>query len=150
MTEIAMPRPLQWIAALGFTLAAAAMPSSGSPADAAVAVVRAYYSAVSRRDYRAGFFIWHGRQSYARFRRGYAQTVRASVTPIPPFVSEGAAGSIYTTVRVRVDALLRSGRHQHFAGNYVLRRVNDVPGATAQQRRWHIVSAHLVPVPVGV
>ena len=115
----------------------------------AVEVVRAYYAAVSRHDYRAAFALWHGDQTYPRFRRGYAQTLHATVTPIPPVESEGAAGSLYATVKVRVDALLRSGRHQHFAGSYVLRRVNDVPGATATQRRWHIVSAHLAPVPVG-
>jgi hypothetical protein len=124
----------------------AASPSATS-IDAAVDVVRAYYSAVSRQDYRAAFALWHGQRSYARFRRGYRQTVRATVTPIPPFESEGAAGSVYATVKVRVDALLRSGRQQHFAGSYTLRRVNGVPGSTAAQRRWHIVSAHLVPVP---
>jgi hypothetical protein len=127
-------------------VAVAASPSATS-VDAAVGVVRAYYAAVSRHDYRAAFALWHGRQSYARFRRGYAQTRYATVMPIPPFESEGAAGSLYATVKVRVDALLRSGRHQHFAGSYTLKRVNDVPGSTAAQRRWHIVDARLASVP---
>ena len=127
-------------------LAAAAVPPSATSPDAAVAVVRAYYAAVSQHDYRAAYALWHGRQSYARFRHGYAQTLSATVTPIPPFRSEGAAGSIYTTVTVRVDAVLRSGHHQHFAGSYTLRRVNDVPGSIAAQRRWHIVDARLMPV----
>lgn len=134
------------VTALALVAAAPAPPSAAS-VDAAVAVVRAYYAAVSRHDYRAAFTLWHGHQSYALFRRGYAQTVRAIVTPIPPVESEGAAGSVYATVKVRVDALLRSGRHQHFAGSYTLRRVNDVPGSTVAQRRWHIVDAHLAPVP---
>ena len=127
------------------TLSAAAPPSAGSVA-AAVGVVRAYYAAVSRHDYRAAFALWHGKQSYWQFRRGYARTVRVSFTPIPPVESEGAAGSLYATIRVRVDALLRSGRRQHFTGSYTLRRVNDVPGATAAERRWHIVGARLVPM----
>jgi hypothetical protein len=140
------------LSALAWLLAAtdpvgAAPPGQG--VSAAVGVVRAYYAAVSRHDYRAAFALWHGRQSYARFRRGYAQTVRATVTPIAPFDSEGAAGSVYATVKVRVDALLRSGRYQHFVGSYTLRRVNDVPGSTAAQRRWHIVGAYLAPVPAG-
>ena len=133
------------VAALAL-VAVAAAPSATS-VDAAAGVVRAYYAAVSRHDYRAAFALWHGRQSYARFRRGYAQTRYATVMPIPPFESEGAAGSLYATVKVRVDALLRSGRHQHFAGSYTLKRVNDVPGSTAAQRRWHIVDAHLASVP---
>jgi hypothetical protein len=47
--------------------------------------------------------------------------------------TEGAAGSIYTTVPVVFygDAFRRSA-------DIILRRVNDVPGSTAAQRRWHI------------
>lgn len=128
---------------------AAAAPSRSISIDDAVAVVRAYYAAVSRHDYRTAFALWHGHRTYAQFRRGYTNTARAAVTPIPPFDSEGAAGSIYATIRVRVDSVLCSGRHQHFVGSYTLRRVNDVPGSTIAQRRWHIVSAHLKPVPAG-
>jgi len=128
-----------------FLIAADAAPAPSS-ADAAVDVVRSYYAAVARHDYATAYGLWHGRQSYRQFRRGYARTVRVLVTPVPPFQAEGAAGSTYATVRVHVDALLRSGRHQHFTGSYTLRRVNDVPGSTDAQRRWHIVSAHLVPV----
>jgi hypothetical protein len=137
------------VAVLALAAVAAAAPPPATSVDAAVGVVRAYYAAVSRHDYRAAFALWHGHQSYARFRRGYAQTRYATVTPIPPFESEGAAGSLYVGVKVRVDALLRSGRHQHFTGSYTLRRVNDVPGSTVAQRRWHIVDAHLAPVPAA-
>jgi len=122
-------------------------PASERSVAAAVQVVRNYYSAVSRHDYRAAYRLWHGGQSYTRFRQGYAQTARVTVTPIPPFDAEGAAGSIYVEIRVKVEAVLRSGAHQHFAGSYTLRRVNDVEGSTAAQRRWHIESAHLKPVP---
>jgi len=123
-------------------------PRAGS-VEAAVQVVRDYYAAVSRRDYRGAYAIWHGRQDYSHFRRGYAQTVRADVRPLPPFRIEGAAGSAYADVRVRVDASLRSGKRQHFVGNYVLRRVNDIPGSTAEQRQWRIIDAHLRKVPAG-
>jgi hypothetical protein len=117
--------------------------------DAAVQLVRDYYAAVSRRDYRRAYALWHGRYDYRRFRRGYAQTVHVSVTPLPPFRAEGAAGSVYAEIRVRVDASLRSGMRQHFVGSYRLRRVNDVPGSTSTQRRWHIVDAHLSKLPAG-
>ena len=117
--------------------------------EAAVQVVRDYYAAVSRRDYRGAYAIWHGHQDYSHFRRGYAQTVRVHVRPLPPFRIEGAAGSAYADVRVRVDASLRSGKRQHFVGNYVLRRVNDIPGSTAEQRQWRIIDAHLRKVPAG-
>jgi hypothetical protein len=124
-------------------------PPAEASVEAAVQVVRDYYSAVSRHDYHAAYRLWHGRQSYAWFRRGYTRTARVAVTPIPPFDAEGAAGSIYAEIRVKVDAVLCSGARQHFVGSYTLRRVNDVDGSTAAQRRWHIESAHLKPVPAS-
>ena len=136
--------------AMAFALAAAPpTPTAEASVQAAVQVVRSYYAAVSRRDYRTAYRLWHGGQSYARFRQGYAQTARVTVTPIPPFDTEGAAGSIYTEIDVKIDAMLRSGTHQHFRGSYTLRRVNDVEGSTAAQRRWHIQGARLKPVPAG-
>ena len=82
-------------------------------------------------------------------REGYAQTAWVRMTPIPPFETEGGAGSIYADIKVRVDAALKNGRRQHFEGTYTLRRVNDVDGSSAKQRRWHIVSTNLKPVPAG-
>jgi len=124
---------------------ASATPPGEASASVAVQVVGDYYAAVSRHDYRRAYAIWHGKQSYRRFRNGYSRTVQARVTPIPPFHTEGAAGSVYADIPVKVDALLTSGGRQHFVGSYTLRRINGVPGSTAAQRRWHIVSARLVP-----
>ena len=47
--------------------------------------------------------------------------------------SEGAAGSIYITV----PAIFYGAKFRR-AADVVLRRVNDVPGSTEVQRRWHI------------
>jgi hypothetical protein len=124
-------------------------PARAASVDAAVQVVRNYYAAIQRRDYRAAYGLWHGKLGFAAFRRGYAQTARVTVTPLPPFDAEGAAGSIYAEIRVKVDAVLKSGVRQHYAGSYTLRRVNDVDGSTAAQRRWHIENAHLVKAPAG-
>lgn len=57
---------------------------------------------------------------------------------------EGAAGSLYATVPVRL-ALREdmTGEEVSLEGTIVLRRVNDVPGATADQLRWHFESADL-------
>jgi len=105
--------------------------------------VRHYYAAVQRHDYRAAYALWHGHRGFAAFRRGYTATLQVRVTPIPPFDAEGAAGSVYATIKVKVDALDGGGVWQHFVGSYTLRRVNDIEGASAAQRRWHIESAHL-------
>jgi len=130
-------------------LAAGAVPStpaSETSVAAAMQVVRDYYAAVSRHDYRAAFNLWHGAKSFGRFRAGYAATRRVRVTFLKPGETEGAAGSVYVELPVRVDATLRSGKQQYFVGSYTLRRVNDVDGSTAAQRHWHIESAHLKPV----
>ncbi len=129
---------------------AAADPVPPTPAGektvaAAMRVVRSYYAAVSRHDYRTAYALWHGTQTYRHFRTGYAATRSARVTFLKPGDAEGGAGSIYLELPVRVDAILRSGAHQHFVGSYTLRRVNDVDGSTAAQRRWHIESATLKP-----
>jgi hypothetical protein len=54
-----------------------------------------------------------------------------------PTDMEGAAGSVYITVPVVLYGTL-DGKTVHRSGNVILRRVNDVPGSTEAQRRWHI------------
>lgn len=112
-----------------------------------MAVVRHYYAALAARDYRAAWRLWNGGQGYAAFRRGYARTASTRVTPLPPFTTEGAVGSVYAEIRVRVDARLIDGTRQRYVGSYTLRRVNDVDGSTPAQRRWHIEAARLKAVP---
>jgi membrane-bound inhibitor of C-type lysozyme len=51
---------------------------------------------------------------------------------------EGAAGSLYVDVPVVIYGRLADGAEFHRKGNVTLRRVNDVPGATAEQLKWRI------------
>jgi hypothetical protein len=60
---------------------------------------------------------------------------------------EGAAGSIYVEVPLRLYGKLKSGKSFNMVGPVALRRVNDVPGSTAEQRRWHIFQSDLKPRP---
>lgn len=53
---------------------------------------------------------------------------------------EGAAGSLFYTAPVAIH----DGKHT-IRGQVVLRRVNDVPGASAEELRWHIESTTLKP-----
>ena len=66
-----------------------------------------------------------------------------SVTTSAPGRIEGAAGSRYVEVPVVVQATTRSGQHQRFEGQYMLRR-SVVDGSTPEQRRWHLYDAQLV------
>jgi hypothetical protein len=52
--------------------------------------------------------------------------------------TEGAAGSIYTSVPVTFYGQSRRGAGVRLPASITLRRVNDVPGSTERQRQWHI------------
>lgn len=54
-----------------------------------------------------------------------------------PGDQEGAAGSIYLSIPLDVSAV-GHGEGIRRSGTLILRRVNDVPGSTEQQRQWHI------------
>jgi len=120
--------------------------------EAAANVVRRYYSAINARDYGTAWSQWGdgGRpgQTLAAFAAGFAQTrsTRVTIGKLEP--GGGGAGSIYQPVPVTVEATLDDGTRQRFSGTYVARRINDVDGASASQRRWHIDSARLRRVPV--
>lgn len=52
-------------------------------------------------------------------------------------LQEGAAGSIYVSVPMTISGTANNERVSRSAAA-VLRRVNDVPGSSEEQRRWHI------------
>ncbi|QIR36332.1 hypothetical protein HCG51_05880 [Tolypothrix sp. PCC 7910] len=114
----------------------------------AVQVIRDYYSAIAIRDYKQAYSTWSGdgaasQQSFEQFQQGFANTASVAVEVGEPGKLEGAAGSLYINIPVTVTAVTADGTPQRFRGNYVLRRVNNVPGSTPEQRQWHIDSAKL-------
>jgi hypothetical protein len=114
----------------------------------AAAVIRHYYADLDRGDFRAAYARWgdngeDSRQSFAAFKGGFAETASTSVEIDGPGEGGGAAGSTYIDVPVTVYARLKDGTRQRFTGRYTLRRVNDVPGSTQAERRWHLYSAAL-------
>ena len=64
-----------------------------------------------------------------------------------PFGHEGAAGSSYIQVPLRMYGTDKAGRRFNLVGPVTLRRVNDVDGATPDQLRWHIVDSALASAP---
>ncbi|HEY9646125.1 MAG TPA: hypothetical protein V6C88_07145 [Chroococcidiopsis sp.] len=112
----------------------------------AVALIHDYYRAIARRDYAHAYADWEGdgsasQQSFEQFRQGFANTASVAVEVGTPGQLDGAAGSTYIEIPVTITAVTTSNVPQRFRGSYVLRRVNDVPGSTAEQRQWHIYSA---------
>jgi hypothetical protein len=62
-----------------------------------------------------------------------------------PGQMEGAAGSAYVDIPFRLYGKLKAGGTFNLVGPITLRRVNDVPGSTEEQRRWHIYRSGLKP-----
>ncbi|HEY9660783.1 MAG TPA: nuclear transport factor 2 family protein [Allocoleopsis sp.] len=118
----------------------------------AAQVIQNYYSAIDRHDYTQAYSAWEGegtasQQSFEQFKQGFATTASTAVEVGQPNRSEGAAGSSYIEIPVTVTAAVTTdGTSQRFRGSYVLRRVNDVPGSTPEQRKWHLYSANLTQV----
>lgn len=54
---------------------------------------------------------------------------------------QGAAGSSYVEVPVQVYGRDANGEEFHRRGSLVLKRSNNIPGATAEQLKWRIASA---------
>lgn len=88
-------------------------------------------------------------QASGRSRSEYAQywkSLGRLTVAMPTGTLEGAAGSSYYTAPTTITAELPDGTTRTFKGDVVLRRVNDVPGASADQLRWQIRSADLAEV----
>src|SRR3546814_13104402 len=60
---------------------------------------------------------------------------------------EGAAGSLYVEVPGQVYGRLNTGEAFNMLGSVQLSRVNDVPGSTPEQRKWHIAASTVKPTP---
>lgn len=115
-----------------------------SPA-AAADVVAEFAALLKARRYTQAHRLWSGDStsdsSFAARFAGYKIEGAAVGEPGTP---EGAAGSIY--IEVPLQLFFTSGRDiGSLSGTATLRRVNDVPGSSPEQRRWHIVKTDLQP-----
>jgi hypothetical protein len=109
-------------------------------------VVRAYYGAINDRDYQRAYAAWGddgppGRPTVQAFASGFAGTDSVHVVLGAPGRIEGAAGSRYISIPVRVRAF-EHGVGREYAGSYTVRRT-VVPGSDAASRQWHLYSASL-------
>jgi hypothetical protein len=121
--------------------------------EAAVEVIRSHYRAINDRRFKEAYDNWEGKgkasgKTFVAFLNGYAQTDKVEVTPGPPSRIEGAAGSRFIMVPVRIVSRKHDGTEEEFAGTYTL-RFSVVEGAKPEQRSWHIYSAKIEPVGNG-
>jgi hypothetical protein len=114
----------------------------------AVQVIRNYYDAINRKDYDRAYVDWEqngkaSQQSFEQFKQGFANTASVTVELGTPGRIDAAAGSLYIETPVTIAATTVSGAREQFAGYYILRRGNNVPGSTPEQRTWHLYSASI-------
>jgi len=83
------------------------------------------------------------RAAYAQWWQRY-RTIRVS---LGPGIGDAGMGSLYYTVPATLTGTTTAGKPFRLQGDVMLRRVNDVDGATPEQLRWHIGSADLKDVP---
>lgn len=80
--------------------------------------------------------------SRARYAERWSQFKHIDIAA-GPGVMEGAAGTSYYTAPVELSARRADGTIVKRSGKVTLARVNDVPGATPAQLRWHLVTSEL-------
>jgi hypothetical protein len=122
-------------------------------AQGAAQVVQGYYGLLEEKRFEDAQDLWDqegaiGAQDDAHFEarfRGFGEIHANIGAPSDP---EGAAGSSYVTVPVQLYGRIKAnGKPFYTLRQVVLRRVDDVPGSTQTQRRWHIesIGAYVAP-----
>lgn len=115
-------------------------------------VVQTYYALIEAGKFADAYALWSdsGRASgtdaaaFADRYRGYRE-FHANIGR--PGRIEGAAGSLYIEIPVQEYGRAASGEPFNRLGQVTLRRVNDVPGSTDEQRQWRIAKIETKAAP---
>lgn len=110
---------------------------------ACVEVAQFYFEALGSREFARAALVWNDPViDAARLEAVFARYREPRIEWNEPFV-EGAAGSLYCTVSgVLTDAA--DPAKPPLEGTLLLRRVNEIPGATPDQLRWTLQSSTFV------
>lgn len=143
-----MVRLLSAISGAVLSLVAVSAPAAWAREPGPRDVIASYYRLIGQHNYRAAFRLWAIRddgtngagQSEAQFAAGFRQTRSVSARVGAEGEGDGAAGTTYVPVPVRVTARTTAGRMQIFTGQYILRKSNVEGG----DPHWKIHSARLV------
>lgn len=113
-------------------------PIDPKSAEAAGQVVQHYGALIEQKRFDEAGQLWGDSNDAANFRLQLRRYPVVHLAVGKPEDMEGAAGSIYITVPAAFYGTDQKGSQFRRSAEVVLRRVNDVPGSTEQQRRWHI------------
>lgn len=120
-------------------------PFSERSAQGAANVVQTYFALIEAHRYGEAQRLRRDDVDVDAFAAAFAAYADYHGLVGAPGEVEGAAGSSYVAVPVTVYGRRRNGEAFRDRGTMTLRRVNDVDGATAEQRRWHIERGDVEP-----
>lgn len=112
-------------------------------------VIQSYWALIEQGRYGEAYDLWSsegeasgmGREDFAASFDKYSEIHAMIGAPGPV---EGAAGSLYVEIPVQVyGRMADDGSEFNMIGPMILRRVNDVPGATAEQLEWRIYESDM-------
>lgn len=110
-------------------------------------VIASYYNAINRAEYARAYsyFGEADAPAYDQWEMGYSDTAHVDVS-FGQSAQEGAAGSTYWTLPVKLDVTATEGQHSFYAGCYTLRLVQPANQIEPPFRPLHIVSGDLKKV----
>ena len=116
-------------------------PIDSKGAQGAAQVLQQYFALLEAGKTAETDSLWSDSGTPAEFAARLAKYREVHANIGAPGGLGGAAGSIYVDVPVQLYGRLQDGKEFHARGSMTLRRVNDVPGSTEEQRKWHIYRA---------
>ena len=122
------------------------MPESNRGDAGARALLADFASGIQQRDFAHAYSMLSPADQQKWTSSAFAEIfapLRSIAVEIAPGEMEGAAGSLFYTASVTITAIDATGHPARINGTATLRRVNDVPGATSAQLRWHFESVSL-------
>lgn len=116
----------------------------------AAQVVQQYASLLEQGKYAEAYQMWGlggdvAGMTEKQFTDRFAGYSEVHTMVGAPTDQEGAAGSSYVTVPLQIYGRMKEGGTFNLVGPVILRRVNDVPGASTQQLQWHLSKSGLKP-----
>lgn len=115
-------------------------PIDPKSAEGAGQVVQHYGALIEQRRFAEARRLWDDPDKAAQFESTLKDHSEVHLEIGNPGDMQGAAGSIYITVPVILYGDTKANAQFRCHAEVTLRRVNDVPGSTEEQRRWHIIA----------
>ena len=113
-------------------------PIDPKSAEAAGQVVQSFGALIEQKRWSEADALWGDAATAARFTADLKRNRESHIEIGKPSEPEGAAGSIYVTMPIVFYGKNSASADFRRGADVILRRVNDVPGSTEAQRRWHI------------